>query len=158
MAFTVNQWAILALVLILGWVFGMLSRSGGGKWRRAYDEERSARLASEARIEAANRRILELERHAPPVGAATGASIAAAARGGSDDLTLIRGIDRNEEVRINDAGIFSFKGIATMSTSEEAALEGRLGYEPGRIAREDWRDQATLLAKGRTEEHRQRFG
>lgn len=158
MTFTINQWAILLLVLILGWIFGLMSRSGGGRWRTAYEDERRARLANEARIEAANARIVELERHAPAIGVGTGASIAAAARGGRDDLTLIRGIDRGEETRLNDAGIHAFRDITAMSTNDEAAIEGRLGYQPGRIEGERWREQADLLARGKTDDWRKRFG
>lgn len=44
-AFTTNQWAIVALVLVAGWLIGLMSRGGGGRWRRAYEEERAAHLA-----------------------------------------------------------------------------------------------------------------
>lgn len=45
--FTTNQWAILFLVLVLGWLLGLMSGSGGDKWRREYEAERDARLATE---------------------------------------------------------------------------------------------------------------
>lgn len=161
MSFTANQWAVLALVLVAGWILGMLSRSGGARWRRAYEEERARREALEeandARLAAANASIAELERTAPPIGARTGASVAAAARGGMDDLTLLQGVDRAEEVRLNDAGILRFRDIAAMSAGDEAALEGRLGYRPGRIADERWREQAELLAAGKADDHRRLF-
>jgi hypothetical protein len=44
---TPTQWAILALVLVLGWVLGLLSRSGGGRYRRELAEERAARKAEQ---------------------------------------------------------------------------------------------------------------
>lgn len=161
MGFTLNQWAVLVLVLVAGWLLGMLSRSGGARWRRAYEEEHARREALEqaqdARLAAANARIAELERTAPPISQSTGASIAAAARGDVDDLTLIRGIDRAEEVRLNDAGIRRFRDITSLSQADEAALEGRLGYEPGLVAHERWREQAELLAAGKTDEHRRLF-
>lgn len=153
-AFTVNQWAIVALVLVAGWLLGLLSRTGGAKWRRAYEEERDRHAA---RIEAANARIAELERHAPAVGAGTAGSIAAAARGGVDDLTRIRGIDHEGEVRLNDAGIHRFKDLANLSATDEGALEGRLGLAPGTVTREQWREQAALLQAGKTDEHLQRY-
>lgn len=162
MIFSTNQWVILLLVLVLGWLLGLLSRSGGAKWRRLYEQERAERQsltdAQEARIAAANTRIAELERHAPAMGAGAAGSIGAAARGGTDDLTRIRGIDRAEEVRINEAGIHSFRDIEKMSATDEAALEGRLGYGQGRIAAEHWREQAALLRAGNAEEHGRRFG
>jgi predicted flap endonuclease-1-like 5' DNA nuclease len=161
--FTTEQWAILALVLVIGWLLGLLSRHGSGKWRRAYEAERDAharlRETHEARITAANARIAQLEPHEPvTIGSGVGAGIGAAASGRRDDLSLIRGIDRTGETRLNDAGIHGFRDITRMSASEEAALEGRLGAEPGLIARERWREQADLLAAGKTEEHRRTFG
>jgi len=45
MTFTTNQWAVLGLVLVAGWLLGMMSRSGGGRWKRAYQDERDAHLA-----------------------------------------------------------------------------------------------------------------
>jgi predicted flap endonuclease-1-like 5' DNA nuclease len=161
MGFTTNQWAILALVLVLGWLLGLLSRGGSRRWRRAYEEERdrhaALRTEHEARVAAANKRIAELERHEPAVGAGTAGAVAAAAAGRRDDLSLIRGIDRAEETRLNDAGIHSFRDVATMSAADEAALEARLGYDRGRIANERWREQAELLAQGKHDDHRARY-
>jgi hypothetical protein len=65
--FTVNQWAILFLVLVLGWLLGMMSRSGGARWRRAAADERAARERVETERDAARARIAELERERPAV-------------------------------------------------------------------------------------------
>jgi hypothetical protein len=65
--FTSNQWAILFLVLVLGWLLGMMSRSGGAKWRRAAADERAAHDATRAELKAAHARIAELERERPVV-------------------------------------------------------------------------------------------
>ncbi len=43
--FTGNGWMILGLVLVVGWLLGLLSRSGGAKWKKAYDTEHSAHVA-----------------------------------------------------------------------------------------------------------------
>ena len=61
-AFTPNQWAILFLVLVLGWLLGMMSRSGGARWRHAAADERIARERVETERDAARARITELER------------------------------------------------------------------------------------------------
>jgi len=160
--FTTNQWAILGLVLVLGWVLGLLSRAGAGKWRRQAEEEQQLRLAAqeryEARIKAANERIAELEKSAPAVGVGTGAAVAAAAAGKRDDLALIRGIGRAGETRLNECGIYRYSDITGLSDIEEAELEGRVGAEPGYIAQEQWREQAALLAAGKTEEHARLYG
>lgn len=162
MQFTTNQWAVLGLALILGWLFGLISRSGGSKWKRAYHEERDAhrayRTESEARIKAANEPIAELDRDSPAITRGTASAIGAAARGDRDDLSQIRGISSELELRLNESGVHGFRDIARLSRSDEAALEGRLGLDPGRIEREAWRDQAALLARGRIEEHHTEFG
>jgi predicted flap endonuclease-1-like 5' DNA nuclease len=152
MSFTINQWALIALVFVLGWLLGLLSRTGG-RWREAYEEERAAhaklRADYETRIAAANQRIAELERHQPAIHAGTAGAVAAAASGRRDDLTRIQGIDTAEELRLNDAGIHGFRDITAMSADQEAAIEARLGYARGRIAAERWREQADALARGR---------
>jgi predicted flap endonuclease-1-like 5' DNA nuclease len=168
---TPTQWAILALILLLGWVLGLLSRSGGKKWKQELAAERASRAeerkgyeerlrANDARVEASNARIIELEKHAPAaVGAsAVGASaVGAAARGNRDDLSAIKGIGADGETRLNDAGYHSFKDIEKMSASDEAALEGRLGLAPGTIDRENWREQAATLRSGDRDGHKRRW-
>ena len=161
MTFSFDQLVLYLLVLILGWLLGLLSRSGGAKWRRQYEAERDRRIALEKahvdRDAAARTRIAELERHEPAIGATTAGTVAAAASGRRDDLSLIRGIDHVEETRLNDAGIHRFVDLSRLTDADVAALEGRLGEAPGTIAREEWREQAALLASGRHDEHRSRF-
>ncbi len=82
MEFTPSFWLILALTLVLGWVLGFMSRSGGGKWKRELKTERErhalelkdrdARHAADlkdrdARIAASDARLSDYER-ARPVG------------------------------------------------------------------------------------------
>ncbi len=157
--FTMNQLAVLGLTLVLGWLLGLLSRSGGARWRREAADERRRREAAEARIAASNARIAELERQtaAHPVGIGTAAAIGAAASGGRDDLALIRGVGRSGETRLNELGTHRYRDIANLSDTDAAALEGKLGAEPGAIAREEWREQAALLAQGKLDEHRTRW-
>lgn len=167
---TPTQWAILALVLLLGWVLGLLSRSGGKKWKQELAAERASRAeerkgyeerlrANDARVEASNKRIVELEKHVPATAATGGiaAGIGAAVRGKRDDLSAIKGIGPDGENRLNDAGYHSFKDIEKMSASDEAALEGRLGLAPGTIERENWREQAATLRSGDSEGHKRRW-
>jgi predicted flap endonuclease-1-like 5' DNA nuclease len=159
MGFTPNQWAVLGLVLLLGWLLGLLSRGGGSRWRAEAIEERRRREAAEARIAGANARIADLEREAGShgIGAGTAASIGAAASGARDDLSLIRGVGRPGETRLNELGYFSYRDVAGLSDTEAAELEGRLGAEPGVIGREQWREQAALLAREGAEAHARRW-
>ena len=68
-SFTPEFWLILGLTLVLGWVLGLMSRSGGKRWKRELAEERRAhemaRKDYEARLAAADARIAELERSRP---------------------------------------------------------------------------------------------
>ena len=64
-AFTLTQWAIVALVFVAGWLFGLASHSGGRRWRERYAAEREAHAAArrdaDARVAAAETRTRELE-------------------------------------------------------------------------------------------------
>jgi predicted flap endonuclease-1-like 5' DNA nuclease len=155
--FTPNQWAIVGLVLVLGWLLGLLSRSGGARWRREARAENAARIEAERRLEAANARIVELERLAHPVAPGTAGAIGAAAAGRRDDLALIRGIGRDREVRLNEAGLHSYHDVAALSEADARALEARLGLSDGTIARERWREQAITLRDEGVEAHRARY-
>ena len=144
MTLTANQFALLFSVLVLGWLLGLLTSSGGRERRRAIETERDQ---LHRQIEAANLRIAELERNQPAITGGTGAAVAAAARGDLDDLTRIDGIGRDEEVRLNEAGVQSFRQVAALSPNRAAELEGRLGKAPGTIDRQEWRAQAAELAR-----------
>jgi hypothetical protein len=69
MEFTPALWLILGLTLVLGWVLGLMSRSGGGKWKRELKTERERHALElkerDTRIEAANARIADMERARP---------------------------------------------------------------------------------------------
>jgi predicted flap endonuclease-1-like 5' DNA nuclease len=159
MGFTANQWAILALVLILGWLLGLLSRSGGTRWRRSYEEERALRQQTESRLSAANARIAELERQLEgrTIVPGTAAAIGAAASGNRDDIALIRGIGRERETRLNEIGIHSYRQIAALSDTEAADIEARLGLKAGTIGYDEWREQAAMLRDRKLDEHRTRY-
>lgn len=160
MGFTPNQWAIVALVLVLGWLIGLLSRSGGAKWRRAYNDEVAVRKNIEAQLASARERIAELERQAAghPVGPDTAGAIVAAAAGNRDDLALIRGVGRSGETSLNEAGFYRYRQIEALSDADAAALESRLGLKSGTIAYEEWREQAALLREKGIDAHRTRWG
>lgn len=163
-AFTMTEWAILFLVLLLGWLLGLISRSGGKKWRGLYESERDARVEEqrehEAALTAANARIAELERErtARPAVAATPAATPGTLDLTRDDLTRIRGIGPSGERRLNAEGIHRYRDIAALSPADETALETKLGADDGYIEQEQWREQAALLDAGNFEEHGHRFG
>jgi predicted flap endonuclease-1-like 5' DNA nuclease len=166
--FTTNQWAILFLVLVLGWLLGLISRSGGKKWKRAYEAERDARIDEQRALETANARIVELESQRAAVVApapVTAAPVASAPFATTstldltrDDLARIRGVGTAGQRRLNEEGIYRYSDITGMTAEEEAALEQKLGADEGYIEQERWRDQAALLADGRADDHRSIYG
>lgn len=64
-----------------------------------------------------------------------------------DDLKLIRGIGRQNEARLNKAGIKTFAEIASWTKTQQREIGEKLAF-PGRIEREEWVKQAKTLAKG----------
>lgn len=164
--FTTNQWVVLFLVLVLGWLLGLISRSGGAKWRRSYEAERDARVeeqrAHAAALEAAHARVAELERQRPaaavPVTPVVPARTSETLDLTRDDLSRIHGIGAVGQTHLNEEGLYRYADLSGMTAEEEAALEQKLGADPGYIAQERWREQAALLADGKVDEHKATFG
>lgn len=151
MSFNLNELALLLIALVIGWLFGLMM-SGRGKYRRLWRDEQMAHRQAikdrDARIEAANSRIAELERQsAGTIGAGTATAVAGAVHG-RDDLSKIIGISDAQEVALNEAGYHRYSQIAALNSEQEGALEARLGLQPGTISHENWRQQAQDLATG----------
>lgn len=66
---------------------------------------------------------------------------------GGDDFQRIRAIDDNIEQKLKSRGITYFEHIAAWSTSDVKRMGQELDI-PGRIEREQWVEQAQILAKG----------
>lgn len=186
--FTTNQWVVLALVLILGWLLGLYTMSGGRKWRRGFEQERTARIAADAERDRLSARLADLEgerdrrialeqerdryvdRAAPDDRAArldddrratnpagVGGTMSGATSGQRDDLSLIFGVGRGGEIKLNELGIHRYAEIIALSRSEQADLEDRMGIAPGTIDDERWQEQAAMLRKGQFDEHARMF-
>lgn len=59
--FTTNQWAVIALIFILGWLLGLFTLAGGRKWRKGFENERAARIAAEEERDRLITRVNELD-------------------------------------------------------------------------------------------------
>ncbi len=81
-------------------------------------------------------------------GTTTSNALAAPRNGVADDLKLIKGIGPINERKLNDHGIFHFDQIAAWKKADIAAAEAYLEFD-GRIARENWIEQARALASGK---------
>lgn len=62
-----------------------------------------------------------------------------------DDLKKIKGIGQKTESSLNELGIYQFAQIAAWGPDHIDWLEGRVAVR-NRIRREQWVEQATLLA------------
>lgn len=66
-------------------------------------------------------------------------------KGKPDDLRKIKGIGAKTEAALHDLGIYHYDQIAAWHASHLDWLEGRIAVK-GRIRREQWVEQAVLLA------------
>ena len=66
---------------------------------------------------------------------------------GRDDLKRIKGIGRQIEAKLNDAGITSYEQIAGWTKGDVAEWSEKLTFS-GRVERDDWVGQARKLARG----------
>lgn len=81
-----------------------------------------------------------------------------AAASTSDDLTRMKGVGPRLAERLNSAGITRFEQLAALSAEDVDALDTRLGDFRGRIHRDRWIEQATLLASGDIAAYEEKFG
>ena len=80
--------------------------------------------------------------------AAKAAPKPAAKAKGPDNLLWIKGLGPKLNTMFIDNGVTSFAQIAGWSESDIAAMDAKLGNFAGRIARDNFVEQAALLAKG----------
>lgn len=79
--------------------------------------------------------------------AAIGSTIPIATADQKDDLTEIKGIGSFLEKKLNGLGIYKFEQISKLTPNLIEKLTAAIEFFPGRIERDDWVGQATLLAK-----------
>jgi NADH-quinone oxidoreductase subunit E len=83
--------------------------------------------------------------------------IAAAREGRPDNLQRIGGIGPKNERTLHGLGFFHFNQIAAWTQDEVAWVDDHLKFN-GRIQREEWIEQAKLLAEGKVEEFHRLYG
>ena len=79
------------------------------------------------------------------------------ARGPSDDLTRIRGIDSAVQSQLNELGVRHFQELASLNGADVKVLSDRLGIGD-RIEQENWLGQAQILATGGETYYARRLG
>ncbi len=75
-------------------------------------------------------------------------ALTAARAGGADDLKKIKGIGPKLEQLCNELGFYHFDQIAGWSADEVAWVNANLAGFKGRVSRDNWVEQAKLLASG----------
>ncbi|MEC3860035.1 endonuclease [Mesobacterium sp. TK19101] len=76
------------------------------------------------------------------------AGLAAARDGGPDDLKRIKGIGPKLEQLCHELGFYHFDQIADWTADEVAWVDANLKGFKGRVTRDNWVEQAKLLATG----------
>lgn len=82
----------------------------------------------------------------------------APASGAPDDLTRIKGLGPKLGTLLNELGVTRFDQIAGWGEAEIAAIDPQLGAFQGRIARDNWVEQARYLAAGDVAGFEAKFG
>jgi predicted flap endonuclease-1-like 5' DNA nuclease len=82
----------------------------------------------------------------------------AAAPGADDDLTRIKGLGPKIAALLGEFGITTFAQIAAWTPEEVERIDAKMGRFSGRITRDQWVDQARLLAAGDESTFAERFG
>jgi len=68
--------------------------------------------------------------------------------GGADNLKEIKGVGPKLEKLLNSMGVYHFDQVASWSADEIAWVDANLEGFKGRVSRDNWVDQAKLLASG----------
>ena len=76
----------------------------------------------------------------------------------SDDLTRIKGLGPKIATLLSNLGITRFDQIAAWSEADIARVDPQLGTFQGRIARDNWVEQAGYLSAGDVSGFEARFG
>lgn len=77
---------------------------------------------------------------------------------GADDLSRIKGVGPKLVTLLNTLGVTRFDQIANWSEADIDAIDGQLGRFEGRIRRDNWIEQAKLLAADDTAGYESKFG
>lgn len=157
---------LVALVLAV-WVLSRLSRKA-----RVVSDDSAAPLVRDVLDEGAapaprNQALIDAPRLAevqetmappPPVTDGDAAPDAAPAAATADDLTRIKGLGPKLAALLGELGITTYAQIAAWDAAEIERIDAKLGRFSGRITRDQWVEQAKLLAAGDESSFVAKFG
>ena len=81
-----------------------------------------------------------------------------AGKSAPDDLSRIKGLGPKLHARLNELGVTRFDQIAAWNDADLARIDEQLGNFRGRPKRDNWVEQARLLAANDTAAYEQTFG
>ncbi len=147
-------WMLVAY--FLGCLVGWIARNVAGGQPAAETAADAAPAVSAAPTISAPP-IASAPRVAIPVTPRKPMGIAAARGSKKDDLQRISGIGPKNEAILNGLGIYHFDQIGAWTPAEINWVDDHLKFN-GRIQREEWVRQASLLAAGKEEEFTREYG
>jgi predicted flap endonuclease-1-like 5' DNA nuclease len=158
---------LVALVLAV-WVLSRLSRkarvvsddSAAPLVRDVLDEGAAPAPRNQALIDAP-RAVDIQETVAPPapvIAGDTAPVVAAPAAATPDDLTRIKGHGPQLAALLGELGVTTYTQIAAWEPAEIERIDAKLGRFSGRITRDQWVEQAKLLAAGDESNFVAKFG
>jgi len=98
----------------------------------------------------------EIVAHAAAEEVAEAAPVAGAPAG--DDLGRIKGVGPKLKALLTSLGVTSYAQIAAWTDEDIARIDAQLGSFAGRAARDNWVEQAKLLASGDAAAYEAKFG
>lgn len=150
------NWIVLLAALLLGlavawWIyFGRRRTRVTGERRDVLDEGADPAARNQALIDSA------------PAASASVSPVPApapvAAAGSGDDLTRIKGVGPKLRDLLASLGVTRFEQVAGWSEADIDRIDAQLGQFEGRIRRDNWVEQAKLLAAGDMAGYESRFG
>lgn len=78
--------------------------------------------------------------------------------GPADELTRMKGVGPKVAVMLNGLGVTRYDQIAAWTDADVARVDAQLGTFKGRVTRDQWVEQARLLAVGDTAGYEAKFG
>jgi predicted flap endonuclease-1-like 5' DNA nuclease len=122
------------------------------------DEGAERARRNQALIDAAPAVVKPEPAPAPEPVAAAPEPAPAPAPAAADDLARIKGVGPKLVALLGELGVTSFAQIAAWSEADVARIDAQLGRFAGRITRDQWVEQAKLLAAGDETGFTEKFG
>ena len=147
-----TYWPLLVAALAIGILVAWFMLRANRKTRVSVDKRD---VLDEGAAPAARNQAL-IDSDSPAV--TTPAPTATTAPSDGDDLTQIKGLGSKIAEILNGIGVTSYAQIASWDDAKIAEVDSQLGRFEGRIRRDNWVEQARLLAEGDKAEFDSRFG